>query len=59
MANYIITTQRFGPNDSDTVLSELETYLETIDDTTQTVLKIHFMGRGSDTECLLVHEDSA
>ena len=59
MANYVITTNKIGPADSDSVLADLETYLETLDDATQTVLKIHFMSRGSLTECLVVHEDTA
>lgn len=58
MANYIITKKVIRGTPTE-VAAEAETYLETIDDTTQPLLDISVAGDSNWVTMIILHEDTA
>ena len=58
MANYIITTEVITGTPT-VVAAEVETYLQSIDDTTQTLLDIGWLGNAEYVTAIIIHEDTA
>ena len=55
MANYAVVDQVFGPDDAVTVAAAVETYLETIDSTTNEIVSLNFVPSGSGVTAILIH----
>lgn len=58
MANYIITTKIIRGTPS-AAAAEAETYLETIDSTTQPIVDISVVGDSNSVTIIIIHQDTA
>lgn len=56
MANYAVVDKVIGPNDHATVAAAVEAYLETIDDTTNTIIDLSYVPSGSQVVCIIIHK---
>lgn len=57
MPNYIITDKVIRGTPTE-VAAEAETYLETIDDTTQTIVDISVVGDNNTVTMIILHKDT-